>query len=100
MATPSDAPPDPAYRSPTVDVAELRRLLDGRYADVRDLVRTNLAEHASVLEDAETMTRDEYREGVKDLLVLMAGTGQTGMGFPQEYGGGGDLGASFAAFET
>jgi acyl-CoA oxidase len=83
-----------------IDSAELRRLLDGRYADVRDLVRTNLAEHASVLEDAETMTRDEYRERVKDLLVLMAGTGQTGMGFPQEYGGGGDLGASFAAFET
>jgi acyl-CoA oxidase len=30
----------------------------------------------------------------------MAGTGQTGMGFPKEYGGGGDLGASVAAFET
>jgi acyl-CoA oxidase len=83
-----------------VDVAELRRLLDGRYADVRDLVRTNLAEHASVLDEAETMTRGEFRERVKDLLVLMADTGQTGMGFPQEYGGGGDLGASIAAFET
>jgi acyl-CoA oxidase len=30
----------------------------------------------------------------------MAETGQTGMGFPREYGGGGDLGASIAAFET
>ena len=30
----------------------------------------------------------------------MAATGQTGMGFPKEYGGGGDVGASFAAFET
>ena len=30
----------------------------------------------------------------------MAATGQTGMGFPKEYGGGGDIGASFAAFET
>jgi acyl-CoA oxidase len=79
---------------------ELRHLLDGRYAEVRDLVRTNLVEHASILEDAETMTRAQYRERVKDLLVLMAGTGQTGLGFPQEYGGGGDLGASIAAFET
>jgi acyl-CoA oxidase len=79
---------------------ELRRLLDGRYADVRDLVRTNLAEHASVLEDAETMTREDFRDRVRDLVVLMAGTGQTGMGFPEEYGGGGDLGASIAAFET
>ena len=30
----------------------------------------------------------------------MAATGQTGMGFPVEYGGGGDIGASVAAFET
>ena len=30
----------------------------------------------------------------------MAATGQTGMGFPKEYGGGGDIGASIAAFET
>ena len=32
--------------------------------------------------------------------MTMAATGQTGMGFPEEYGGGGDLGASIAAFET
>ena len=30
----------------------------------------------------------------------MAATGQTGMGFPEEYGGGCDIGASVAAFET
>ena len=30
----------------------------------------------------------------------MAGTGQTGFGFPKEYGGGEDIGASVAAFET
>ena len=30
----------------------------------------------------------------------MAATGQTGMGFPEGYGGGGDIGASIAAFET
>jgi acyl-CoA oxidase len=100
MATLSDARAEAAYRPPTVDVAELRRLLDGRYAEIRDLVRANLAEHAAVLEDAETMSRAEFRERVKDLLVTMAGTGQTGMGFPAEYGGGGDLGASIAAFET
>jgi acyl-CoA oxidase len=85
---------------PTIDVPELTRFLDGPYADVRDLVRTNLAEYASVLDEAETMSRSEFRERVKDLLVTMASTGQTGMGFPEEYGGGGDLGASIAAFET
>ena len=37
---------------------------------------------------------------MRDLVVEMAATGQTGMGFPEEYGGGGDIGASVAAFET
>src|SRR5689334_16349531 len=84
----------------TSDVATLRRLLDGQYAEVRDLVRHNLAEHAAILEDAETLSQSAYRERVKELLVAMAESGQTGMGFPEEYGGGGDLGASVAAFET
>jgi len=46
------------------------------------------------------MSLAEYRERVRQLVVLMASTGQTGMGFPTSYGGGGDLGASIAAFET
>jgi len=93
--------PRPAgYRQPEVDVPALTRLLDGRYGEVRDLVRTNLAAYASVLEEAEQLDRDAFRDRVRDLLVEMAGTGQTGMGFPTEYGGGGDLGASIAAFET
>ena len=63
-------------------------------------MRDGLVEYASVLEDAETMTRDEFRERVKDVVLELAATGQTGMGFPEEYGGGGDIGASIAAFET
>jgi len=85
---------------PTIDVPELTRFLDGTYAEARALVRTNLAEHAEVLEQAETLSRAEYRERVKELLVTMAATGQTGMGFPEKYGGGGDIGASIASFET
>jgi acyl-CoA oxidase len=46
------------------------------------------------------MSHDEFRERVKDLVVELAATGQAGMGFPPEYGGGGDIGASVAAFET
>ncbi|MCF6377841.1 acyl-CoA dehydrogenase family protein [Nocardioides KLBMP 9356] len=78
----------------------MRTLLDGKYAEVRDLVRANLAEHAKILVDEEQMTTADFRERVKDVVVMMAETGQTGMGFPEEYGGGGDLGASIAAFET
>ena len=44
-----------SYVTPAVDVPALAALLDGRYADVRDLVRKNLAEHAGILEDAEQM---------------------------------------------
>jgi acyl-CoA oxidase len=88
------------YVQPQVDVAALTALLDGRYAEVRQLVRTNLVEYASILEEAETLDRAAFRERVRDVVVEMAATGQTGMGFPKEYGGGGDVGASFAAFET
>ena len=83
-----------------LDVPALTTLLDGRYREVRDLVRANLVEHASILDEAETLSRDEFRERVLDVVRLMAGTGQTGFGFPEEYGGGGDIGASVAAFET
>jgi acyl-CoA oxidase len=103
MAT-DTAPPDETeaseYVQPKVDVAALTRLLDGRHAEVRNLVRTNLADYSSVLDEAETMSTDEFRDRVRDLVVEMASTGQTGMGFPEQYGGGGDVGASIAAFET
>jgi len=88
------------YSRPEIDVPALRTLLDGKYAEIRNLVRANLATYASVLEDEEAMDAAEFRERVKDVVVEMAATGQTGMGFPVEYGGGGDIGASIAAFET
>jgi acyl-CoA oxidase len=84
----------------TLDVPALTALLDGKYASVRQLVRENLAKHASILEDAEEMTRAEFRQRVLDVVLMMAETGQTGFGFPEEYGGGADIGASVAAFET
>ncbi|MFJ5136053.1 acyl-CoA dehydrogenase [Streptomyces sp. NPDC088707] len=88
------------YVQPEIDVKALARLLDGEYAEIRDLVRSNLTAHASVLEDAERLGMDAFRERVRDIVVEMAGTGQTGMGFPAAYGGGDDIGASVAAFET
>ena len=39
-------------------------------------------------------------ERVLDTLLVMTESKQTGMGFPTEYGGGGDIGASIAAFQT
>ena len=85
---------------PVVDVPAMTALLDGKYAEIRDLTRKNLVEHAGVLDDAIEMPRDEFRERVLELVKLMGATGATGLGFPTEYGGGGDIGASVAAFET
>ncbi|GEP33525.1 acyl-CoA oxidase [Nocardioides szechwanensis] len=99
-APPQTPTPEGAYVQPRIDVAALQAVLDGKYAEIRNLVRSNLADYASVLEDAETMSVDDYRERVKEIVVEMAATGQTGMGFPESYGGGGDIGASIAAFET
>jgi acyl-CoA oxidase len=102
MATDTAAPsvPESGYVQPEIDVPALTALLDGKYAEIRNLVRANLAEYASILEDAEELSVDDFRERVREVVVEMAATGQTGMGFPEEYGGGGDIGASVAAFET
>ncbi len=88
------------YEQPEVDVAAVTAVLDGTYVDIRNLVRKNLVQAAGILEDQENLGTDEFRDRVRDLVVEMAATGQTGMGFPEEYGGGGDIGASVAAFET
>jgi len=91
---------DPTSPAPTVDVPALSRLLDGKYVEVRQLVRENLAEHAAILTDAEEMSIPDFRHRVLEVVRMMAETGQTGYGFPEEFGGGGDIGASIAAFET
>ena len=93
-----NAAPEP--RRVQVDVPALTTFLDGRYADVRADVRKELAQHADILVDAETMTGDEFKERVKDLVLELTASGGTALGLPTEYGGGGDIGASIAAFET
>ncbi|MFI8372073.1 acyl-CoA dehydrogenase [Streptomyces sp. NPDC085466] len=100
MATDDPSAATSGADRPVIDVDALAGLLDGEYAGIRGLVRADLVAHASVLEDAERLDTDAFRERVRDLVVELAGTGRTGMGFPVEYGGGGDVGASVAAFET
>ncbi|GAB3989871.1 acyl-CoA dehydrogenase [Nocardioides marmoraquaticus] len=83
-----------------VDVSVLRALLDGRYAAVRDQVRATIEQHADTLETVHDLTRDQYRDLVRDVIVESADTGAQAHGFPAAYGGGDDVGASIAAFET
>ena len=99
MAT--DEPARRGYVQPEIDVAGAgARCSTGGTPTSATWSAPTSSTYASVLEEAETMSRDDFRERVRELVVEMAATGQTGMGFPEEYGGGGDIGASIAAFET
>ncbi|MFJ8036007.1 acyl-CoA dehydrogenase [Streptomyces sp. NPDC096032] len=100
MATENSSVSASGRLQPEIDVSALTAVLDGEYAGIRDLVRTNLVTHAAVLDEADALGIDAFRERVRDVVVQLAATGQTGMGFPGAYGGGDDVGASIAAFET
>jgi acyl-CoA oxidase len=80
------------------DPAALQRVLDGRYADLRDQVR-------QVLSDPEfapvyALPKEEYREVVLRWVKKLAAEGIPCQEFPVEFGGKGDVGATVAAFET
>ncbi|WKE73619.1 acyl-CoA dehydrogenase [Streptomyces sp. WP-1] len=100
MATESTSASTIGRHRPEIDVPSLTAILDGEYAGIRELVRTNLVAHANILGEADALGIDAFRERVREVVVQLAATGQTGMGFPAAYGGGDDVGASIAAFET
>ena len=80
-----------------VDPKTVQDVLDGRWAHVREGARVQLSgtRWAPVYgEDIETA-----RARITGLARELAKTGQTGLGFPVEYGGGGDLGASVVSIE-
>ncbi|MYQ94824.1 acyl-CoA oxidase [Streptomyces sp. SID4946] len=100
MATENTSAPTIGPHRTEIDVPSLAAVLDGEYAGIRELVRTNLVAHAGILDEADALGIDAFRERVREVVVQLAATGQTGMGFPAAYGGGDDVGASIAAFET
>ena len=70
--------------SPGVDVPALTALLDGKYVDVRNLVRKNLAQHAGILEDAgEPRHRRATATGSGTWSSRWPATGQTGIRLPR-----------------
>jgi acyl-CoA oxidase len=83
---------------PEVERDSLRRFLDGAHEPVRERVRALLSE--SRFARVEGLDRDQYREQVLEWLRALAGEGVVLYGFPSRYGGGDDVGASIAAFET
>jgi acyl-CoA oxidase len=87
-----------AGTSSSFDPSALQRVLDGPYAEIRELVRQRLSQpdFAPVI----ALPMPEYRELVLLWAQTLAAEGGTALGLPAEYGGAGDPGANVASFET
>jgi acyl-CoA oxidase len=96
-ATTPEANPSPPA-TPAADLARLRALLDGEHAEIRNLCR----EWLSLPESAPRpdLPLEEHREQVLKWARELADAGETARGFPEEFGGRGQVGGAVAGFET
>ena len=83
--------------NPAFDASELRTLLDGRWASVRETVRAALRE--SDLGDADGLDTESHRARTLEQLRLLAKSGVPELGFPSAQGGGNDQGGSVVSLE-
>jgi acyl-CoA oxidase len=74
----------------------LRELLDGDYAEIRDRVRWWLSQPGN--EPVIDLPLDEHRAKVLAWVQELTSEGDTGRGFPAEYGGQDNVGGSVASF--
>src|SRR3954467_14771828 len=74
----------------------LRELLDGDYAEIRDRVRWWLSEPGN--EPVIDLPMEEHRAKVLAWVQELTAEGDTGRGFPAEYGGQDNVGGSVASF--
>ncbi|MFV2196100.1 acyl-CoA dehydrogenase [Nocardiopsis sp. LOL_012] len=80
-----------------VNENELRQLLDGRWAGVRQRARDLL--RGERFAPVSGLSVEEHRARVLDQLKALAAEDISGYGFPESVGGTDDVGASVAAFE-
>src|SRR3954454_18245724 len=76
----------------------LRTLLDGRYPETRERVRSWLSEPGN--EPVDDLATEEHRARVLAWAQELASEGDTAIGYPVEYGGKGSPGQSVTAFEA
>jgi acyl-CoA oxidase len=76
----------------------LRALLDGEYAEIRDQVRWWQSQPGN--EPVVDLPMEEHREKVLAWARELSVEGDTGRGFPVEYGGEGNVGGAVAYFQT
>ena len=79
------------------EVSALRRHLDGRWAEVREIAR-RLGDR-ELFQPAYGLTQGEQRARTLTQVRTLCAEGLTAYGFPQAYGGRGDVGASITAFD-
>jgi acyl-CoA oxidase len=72
--------------------------LDGDYADIRKKVANIISQPPFT--HIDEMNKTEYREVVLEWCQILADEGIGALAYPKEHGGGGDMGAYLAAFET
>ncbi|GII23319.1 acyl-CoA dehydrogenase family protein [Planosporangium mesophilum] len=81
----------------SVDPAEIRDVLDGRWAHVRRDARDNLHDEEFLPVYGESVL--QARERVTRMAKKLADSGRVGLGFPKEYGGQADSGGSVTSIE-
>jgi acyl-CoA oxidase len=81
-----------------VDTETLRRFLDGEHREIRERVREIISKPEFA--PPRDVSREEHRELVMQRMRRLAEEGGTSLGFPIQYGGMGNIGASIAGFET
>jgi acyl-CoA oxidase len=82
----------------TADPAVLRRVLDGRWSEIRNEVRETLRD--PVFAPREDLSLDEQRDHILEQARAIAKTNGPKLLFPKEYGGLDEVGAAITAFET
>jgi acyl-CoA oxidase len=82
----------------TFDIGQLSRILDGRNERINKKIKTLLSD--PVFEYLETDNLSTYREKVLQWCRHLADQGFGSMGYPKEYGGGGDMETYFAIMEA
>jgi acyl-CoA oxidase len=78
--------------------SELRSFLDGEHAEMRDRARMWLSRPGN--EPVYDLPREEHRERVLAWAKELADEGDTAVGFPEAYGGSGDIARWVAGFEA
>lgn len=87
-----------AVRDATVDPATFQKILDGEHAGTIARVKEILLRPE--FERKTLRIKEDYRNQVLEWCKILGQEGIGAMAFPKEYGGGDDMGAYAAAFET